>query len=179
MQVIYMAAVDAAEYAGNELHRQVKRPSTCPCCGARQSLRAIGFYTRSSTASSTGKIVSIKVRRFVCLRCRRTASILPSFAQPYRLICSITIQRHFENAASTLDTYRWRHLLRRYLKRFHGWVPQLLTRLGNTLGLPPPSEEDKWISLTRVWQVAEVENMTHLLVHQYGVTLFGKYLCHC
>lgn len=173
-----MSVLDATEYAGKGLHRLVKHPSRCRSCCKMGRLRAIGFYSRSCTASATGEVVTIKVRRFICLSCRKTTSLLPSFAQPYRLICNITIQRHFEGGPRTLDTHHWRHLLRRYLKRFHGWIPELLTRLGNTLGLPPPSAENHWTSLVDAWHIAELEGMTHLLVRRFRVTLFGKYLCH-
>lgn len=171
--------MDAAEYAHKNAHRQIERPQMCRRCDAEGSLRALGFYCRSTTASTTGNIVVIKVRRFICLTCRRTVSILPSFAQPYRLICSVTIQRHFQRESSTLDTFRWRLLLRRYLKSFLNWFPKLSELLGRVLGLPPPvKDDDPWTLLAGVCQEAEMGAATHQLVSRLKVTIFGRYLCH-
>ncbi len=179
MQIIHMIGMDAAEYAKKEMHRQVNRPPQCRQCRSNGSLRALGFYSRSSTASTTGSIVVIKVRRFVCQACRKTTSLLPSFAQPYRLICSVTIQRHFESAPATLDTYRWRFLLRRYFKKFRAWLPELAAQLGHIFGLPPPTaHNDPWKLLTKTWPGAGLGATTHQMVDQFQITIFGKYRCH-
>lgn len=179
MQIIRMVGMDAAEYAQKNAHRRIERPPLCSRCNAEGSLRALGFYCRSTTASSTGGVVLIQVRRFICLMCRRTTSILPSFAQPYRLICSVTIQRHFQKASSTLDTFRWRLLLRRYSRTFLNWFPKLSQLVGRVLGLPPPVKaDDPWTFLAGVCREAELGVLTHQLVSCLKVTAFGKYLCH-
>jgi len=57
------------------------RPDNCLLCHAKKPLRAHGFYFRSLV--DVGYAQSIPVRRYLCLLCRRTVSLLPEFALPY------------------------------------------------------------------------------------------------
>jgi hypothetical protein len=141
-------------------------------------LWALGFYERSVTAEASGRLVTIKVRRFRCFQCRRTVSLLPSFAQPYRLVCSFTIERFFDGGASRVDTLRWRFLLRRYWRRFNGWLPDLVATIGRVLGLSPPwfAGKGSWRALIEAY--GNLDRATRTLVRQFQVTAFGKYVCH-
>jgi hypothetical protein len=57
------------------------RPDHCPLCHARDHLRAHGFYCR--TLVDVQYDGSIRVRRYLCLVCKRTVSLLPEFVLPY------------------------------------------------------------------------------------------------
>lgn len=57
------------------------RLDDCPLCQARNPLRAHGFYLRTLVDVSYDGIVPI--RRYLCLLCKRTVSLLPEFALPY------------------------------------------------------------------------------------------------
>ena len=57
------------------------RPDHCPLCHAQDPLRAHGFYFRSVVDVSFDE--TIPVRRYLCLLCKRTVSLLPEFALPY------------------------------------------------------------------------------------------------
>ena len=57
------------------------RPAHCPQCQAKHPLKAHGFYTR--TIIDTAFDGLIRVRRYLCIACRRTVSLLPGFALPY------------------------------------------------------------------------------------------------
>jgi len=57
------------------------RPDRCPLCHAPDPLRAHGFYCR--TLVDVQYDGSIRVRRYLCLLCKRTVSLLPEFALPY------------------------------------------------------------------------------------------------
>lgn len=57
------------------------RPDRCPMCHAPHPLRAHGFYCRSLVDVQYDG--SIRVRRYLCLLCRRTVSLLPEFVLPY------------------------------------------------------------------------------------------------
>lgn len=57
------------------------RPDGCPLCDAPDPLRAHGFYCR--TLVDVQYDGSIRVRRYLCLLCRRTVSLLPEFVLPY------------------------------------------------------------------------------------------------
>lgn len=177
MQLILSSKMDAKDYVAHQEHRRVKRPPECPHCRQQGALRAIGFYSRSVTESKLGRIVAIKVRRFLCEHCHKTLSLLPSFAQPYRLICSITIERHF-NGTPTFDTLQWHGLLRRYWRRFNTWIPDLVLTLGQSLGVKNPErfKESSWSSLMNAY--GHLDQATQRLVSLFQVTVFGQYLCH-
>lgn len=53
----------------------------CLLCHAKDPLRAHGFYCRSVVDVNYDG--SIRVRRYLCLLCRRTVSLLPEFVLPY------------------------------------------------------------------------------------------------
>jgi hypothetical protein len=57
------------------------RPDHCPLCQGRAPLRAHGFYCR--TLIDVNYDGAIPVRRYLCLLCKRTVSLLPEFALPY------------------------------------------------------------------------------------------------
>lgn len=57
------------------------RPDYCPLCHARDPLRAHGFYCR--TLVDVQYDGSVRVRRYLCLLCKRTVSLLPEFVLPY------------------------------------------------------------------------------------------------
>jgi len=57
------------------------RPNHCPLCQAKDPLRAHGFYCR--TLVDVQYDGSIRVRRYLCLLCKRTVSLLPEFVLPY------------------------------------------------------------------------------------------------
>ena len=178
MQMISPSLVDAVDYVAHQAHRRVKRPSECPQCKQHGALRAIGFYSRSVTESRSGKIVVIKVRRFLCEHCRKTLSLLPSFAQPYRLICSVTIERYFSGTTAGSDTLKWHGLLRRYWRRFNAWIPDLISTVGQSFGLSASDrfKEGSWSSLIKAY--GHLDRATRKLVSYFQVTVFGRYRCH-
>ena len=178
MQLISPCLVDAVDYVAEQAHRRVKRPSHCPQCKHHNTLRAIGFYNRSVTESRTGKIVAIKVRRFLCEHCHKTLSLLPSFAQPYRLICSISIERYFNGTTAGADTLQWNRLLRRYRRRFNAWISDLVLIVGQSIGLSDLDQfkEGSWNSLINAY--GHLDQATRKLVRFFQITVFGRYRCH-
>ncbi len=64
------------------------RPDHCPQCEAKRPLVGHGFYTR--TLVDCGFDGVIRVRRYLCRLCKRTVSLLPGFALPWRRF-SITV----------------------------------------------------------------------------------------
>jgi hypothetical protein len=57
------------------------RPDHCPQCEARRPLCAHGFYRRTLVEVNFDGF--LRVRRYLCLGCKRTVSLLPEFALPY------------------------------------------------------------------------------------------------
>lgn len=88
MQILHPFAGSVQQYQQQLADADVYRPSHCPQCQSQQPLTAHGFYTRTLTCLRFDG--SLGVRRYLCLVCRRTVSLLPEFALPY-LRSSITV----------------------------------------------------------------------------------------
>jgi hypothetical protein len=87
MQILHPFAGSVAEYLTQLNDPDRYRPHQCPQCQAKQPLTAHGFYTRTLLDSAFDGW--LRVRRYLCVVCRRTVSLLPEFALPY-LRSSIT-----------------------------------------------------------------------------------------
>ena len=77
------------------------RPQHCPQCQTRKSLCAHGFYRRTLVDVEFDGI--IRVRRFLCLCCKRTVSLLPHYALPYlrfsvSVICQFLFVRRLQGS---------------------------------------------------------------------------------
>lgn len=84
MQMLHRIVASIQHYVQDIRSRSAAaryRPQCCPMCGARCPLRAHGFYSRSFVDVEFDD--SIPVRRYLCLLCRRTVSLLPQVALPY------------------------------------------------------------------------------------------------
>jgi hypothetical protein len=176
MQLIRAVPVSAARYASENFHRTIEPPDECPHCGAHDTLEALGYYSRNTTNTKRG-VLRISVRRFRCRKCRRTVSILPSFAQPYRLVLNATINEYFGGTLNA-TALSWLSLLKQYWNRYAAWFPKIENILRSvTARSPPQTDATAW------WEIIAavfdgVEGITMALVGQFGVTLFGRYRCH-
>jgi hypothetical protein len=81
MQILYRFAGSIQEYLKQITDPDLCRLDHCPLCEANHTLIAWGFYRR--TLVDLDFDGSIQVRRFLCVICRRTISLLPEFALPY------------------------------------------------------------------------------------------------
>lgn len=168
--------MSAARYVGENFHLLVTRPGACPHCGAQRALKALGYYSRNLT-SSQATVARICIRRFRCRNCAKTVSVLPSFAQPYRLIQNSTIDRYF-SGDSPADALWWQPLLKQYWNRFTKWIPQLARLLGLEVSRAPPCLNGAEWWKTIVAAFGDLESITTNIVSRYRVTLFGCYRCH-
>jgi len=80
MQILYPFAGSVQQYNEQPADHS-HRPCSCALCGAKKPLRAHGCYWR--TVADAGYDGLIRVRRYLCLACRRTISLLPEFVLPY------------------------------------------------------------------------------------------------
>jgi hypothetical protein len=80
-----------------------------------------------------GLVIQIAVRRFCCRHCPVTASCLPQFAQPYRLVCNQSIEAFFDGVKDRCDVERWHELLERYRRRYEGFLAELRVGCGARL----------------------------------------------
>jgi len=72
---LYLAQLAATP----DLHR----PTQCPQCQVKHPLKAHGFYLRTIIDTASAFDGLIRVRRYLCITCHRTVSLLPEFALPY------------------------------------------------------------------------------------------------
>jgi hypothetical protein len=176
MQIIRAMSVSSDRYVNESFHRNVQPPVGCPHCGDQGTLATLGYYCRNVTSVERG-VLRIFVRRFRCRLCGRTVSILPSFAQPYRLVLNITISEFFGGTLGT-GSLSWLPLLQQYWNRFSKWIPEIDRVIKSVVERSPPHPDAAgW------WQViaaafGNLEKITAKLVSQFGVTLFGRYRCH-
>jgi hypothetical protein len=153
------------------------RPPRCPNCSAAKSLVALGYYERWLSGTN-GRHLRVSVRRFRCRACGRTVSLLPDFAQPYRLVRNEVIEWYFSGETEQVETQRNTMLLRCYWRRFTRWLPELRRAVGAGLGRSPPASEPRrwWAFLMDV--AGDLARATRRLVEQMRVTIFGRYRCH-
>ena len=117
---------------------------------------------------------------FFCRSCQRTVSLLPSFAQSYRLLNTGLIERFLLGLELTGHERRWEGLLERYRKRAQQFGQELVAVIGMGLGLAPPrgaievGELTHW--LTRL--CGGLGPATEQLVNRWAVSLFGPYRCY-
>jgi transposase-like protein len=81
VQILHPFTGSIQQYAEEIADPDRYRPNQCPQCQAQHSLTAHGFYSR--TLVEAGFDGAIRVRRYLCRSCKRTVSLLPSFALPY------------------------------------------------------------------------------------------------
>ena len=138
MQIVVGVSWKVAEYIEKEAHAQMRRPECCPNCKARSSLEALGYYQRNITDEETGKVRRLNVRRFLCLLCWISVSLLPGFCHPYHLLCHQTQSDYFVEKKYSQSVLRWEEQLKVYRKRFKEWLPELNRALGGAYGPAPP-----------------------------------------
>ncbi len=81
MQILHPISGSLQQYEEAIADPDRYRPDHCPQCPAGQRMVGHGFYHR--TLVDVGFEGSIRVRRYLCLGCKRTVSLLPAFALPY------------------------------------------------------------------------------------------------
>lgn len=176
LQIIVRVTWTPENYLVAQKHRSMSRPTRCPNCSAANALEALGYYERWLSGTN-GKDMRLVIRRFRCRECGRTASLLPDFAQPYRLIRNAAIEQYF-SVGEPNDALRNRTLLRFYWQRFTRWLPHLKRAVGSTLGRSPPASQPErwWVFLMEV--AGDLARATRQLAKDVRVTIFGKYRCH-
>ena len=179
MQLIQSLPLDAEQYVAEEFHRRILPPAECPHCGKSGSLLALGYYERDLSRLVDG-LIRIKVRRFCCRRgCGKTVSILPVFAQPYRVVQNEMIERYIRGAPYDASVMRWMGVLPRYRRRFVRWLPEIQRVLGLDSNRAPPEDAEAlawWRRL--VAEYGDLGRTTLVFVSLFKITLFGRYQCH-
>ena len=155
----------------------MERPDSCPHCHQKAVLQALGYYLRW-LSGLTQEPLRISVRRFRCKLCRLTVSLLPCFAQPYRVVRNMTIEAYFSGILDREDVLRWSDQLGCYWRQFTRWLPKLRDEVGAAFGRAPPIRDPRrWASFV-VGITGDLAGGTERLVTERRVTVFGRYRCH-
>lgn len=176
LQLIQDLEVAPEQYLALKFHVRIRAPELCPHCTSRGALWALGYYFRNLTAAGSG-VLRLPVRRFRCKVCRKTASILPSFAQPYRLVQNSTIEKYVAGVRD-FDVSRWLGLLRRYWRRFTRSLPDLQSLVLADRGRAPPCDDPALWWRFLISGHSNFATATMVVVLRFGVTFFGRYRCH-
>ena len=177
MQTIFPTSLTPEQYAEQKQHTQVKPPEICPNCLAAFTLEALAYYRRYITTAAA-LVLQIKVRRFLCWICKVSVSCLPSFAQPYRVVNTPTVEAGFNGQTQRPEVQRWAGLIAVYWQRFQTHLPTLVRQVGNAFGPVPlqPTAPGFWRQLLK--QGGDLAGITRQLIHQFHTCLFGTYRCH-
>jgi hypothetical protein len=125
------------------------RPNHCPLCHELHPLRAHGFYCR--TLVDVSYEGTIRVRRYLCLLCKRTVSLLPELVLPYlrfsirvialflvsRLLCGRTLR---EAAGAVLQPKMPYQRGQFWVRRFQQQARALCAALASLTSVPPASD---------------------------------------
>ena len=125
------------------------RPDHCPLCHASDPLRAHGFYCR--TLVDVKYDGSICVRRYLCLLCKRTVSLLPEFALPYLrfslgviglfLVSRLLYKRTYREAASAASQPNMPYQRGQFwVLRFQQQATALCAALSSLTSVPPAKD---------------------------------------
>ncbi len=177
MQCLIAVSTSAEDYFAEDRHRSVRPPIRCPHCDGLRSLWALGYYQRYVSTRARNALL-ISIRRFRCVLCKRTVSLLPQFAQPYRLVCNSLISMYFSGRRKNLAMLHWEAPLRQYWRRFLFWLPTLAKTIEHQYGRPPPTSEPAawWYFL--VHQHRGLNRAMMGLLRDFQITPFGRYRCH-
>jgi transposase-like protein len=149
----------------------------CPLCQSRDPLRAHGFYWR--TVVDVHYDGSIPVRRYLCVLCKRTVSLLPEFVLPYlrfsirvialflvsRLLSQRTLAKAAEAASQCTMPYQRGQF---WIRRFCRQAEALCTALASLTRVLPARD-----SLTRALEMLEAVGW--IAAHRF---LFGVVRMH-
>lgn len=164
-----------AGYIRNQMHRLVKRPDRCICCG-HDMVHRHGHYERFLVHD--GKPHMIAVARFLCPCCRRTTSLLPSFALPYRLLPASMVQSWFEGDHSHVGSAQYESLQKDYRRHWERRCGALHAMLGGALGRMDPGGLPQQLYRALIGQWGDLAGANAGLLRDFGQSLLGTYRIH-
>jgi hypothetical protein len=148
----------------------------CPV-DAHHKIHRHGSYGRYANCSDVAPLV-VMVLRLLCVRCRRTISVLPDHLLPYRAVPTPLVEKHFDAVANgTLEppaTEKEKGCLKRAWASFSGRVAALLAVLGQIIEKVKPGTADLWRQLRRWGNLPAI--LRHLAA-PFKTSLLGDYRC--
>jgi hypothetical protein len=103
--------------------------------------------------------------------------MLPSFAQPYRLVLNVTIEAFVAGNLRRPDVQRWATRINQYWRQYILWLPFLRLKLRAMLGrISRPTAERVWTHIMK--SCGSLSMATRQLTRDHAVTMFAEYKCH-
>jgi transposase-like protein len=149
MQILHPFAGSVQRYSEELADPDRYRPDHCPQCSAKHPLTGHGFYRRTLVDRAFDGV--IRVRRYLCRSCKRTVSLLPSFALPWlrfsipvialflvtRLLQGMTVLAAARAAMQSSMPYQRGQF---WIRRFQKQAPALSPALASLVA--PPAAPD-------------------------------------
>ena len=124
MQLIHNFAVSPWQYYLKGQDNDFPAPGTCPHC--HDEMIGHGFYQRY-IITEKNKNYRLHIKRFKCLHCRRTVSLLPSFLLPY-------FQRSLKAIFTALYSYLVKKQYTLEQRQLHTYLRRFLDNLPGIMG---------------------------------------------
>src|SRR5438445_6712577 len=176
MQILHPFAGSLQHYFDEIADPYRYRPDHCAQCEAQHPLSAHGFYRRTLVDDAFDGVIS--VRRYLCLCCKRTASLLPEFVLPWlrfsisvialflaaRLLSGLTLVAAARAAAPSGMPYQRGQF---WIRRFQKQAPALSL----ALVLAAPMAAADFVSRA----LRMLESIGWIAAHRF---LFSQLRCH-
>lgn len=173
MQILHPFAGSVQQYHEQLSNPDSYRPASCPQCQHKHPLAAHGFYTRTLVDAAFDGV--IRVRRYLCLACQRTVSLLPEFILPYLrsslpaiglfLIARLLLAQTLAAAAPPPVPYQRGQF---WVRRFRAQAEALCAALA---ALTPPTAAPDFVQRA----LAMLESTGWIAAHRF---LFAGVRCH-
>lgn len=169
MQTLCEVKIETYLAAGNPFD-VVGKPDVCERC-KKEHFHRHGTYWRYVQKKH------VKVARFLCAVCGLTISMLPMFVLPYRNQLVETVDRYFRAGHEARIEMSDGDLLRRYWRQ---WVERVGSLQRDTAW---PAERLLAREAIGYWEqmakaAGNMQAAQKELTGRFGVSLFGRYLCH-
>lgn len=152
-----------------------------PCChvDASHKVYAHGFYQRLANYLSALVAVHRDVRRWLCVTCGRTFSVLPADVLPYRQVSVSAVEKHFDAQANEATPPAATVLTEGCLKR--AWLRFTLRLTALTASLGQLMQREDLADAKRFWQGlrrwGNLEEILRVLSADFQTSLLQDYLC--
>jgi len=135
------------------------------------------IYKRNGDCNDKEPLIVI-ILRYLCVRCRRTLSVLRDDLLPYRAVPVPLVKKHFDALANgkapPAATEKEKGCLKRAWARFNERVDALVTVLGQMITAVKPNASTLWKQLRR-W--GNLPTILLQLAEPFKTSLLGDYLC--
>jgi len=171
MQKLCEVRVETYLAAGNPFD-VVSRPEVCERCGERDVFHRHGTYERYVWDKQ------VKVARFLCVLCRLTVSLLPSFVLPYRNRLMKNVDAYFVAADEQRVEMSDMDVLRRYWQQWVGHFEAVQRDTAWPATQEPLRREPRayWRRMRKA--AGSMAAAQKHLIGCYGISLLRRYGCH-